>query len=242
MKSVKNNSYDDILNEIDDHLTKGKIKNALDLIDEELRMPYIPPFVLAKLNQFKEIAMTAQKMNTEIHLDMSEEGILKYLHQDELHQLRALEAFSVMNMRNFVPLVQEAFNCIEGRLLKCLLTKLTIEQALTESFTFSDEGITYEFIPASLTLPEESEGYQEARSHLKAWLEDDDPSMLKLCLDQVELECLLKLPQSIDEDEAFDLAFQILKTIFLMISTSEHFEKFIVDKGIQKNGHLALFN
>jgi hypothetical protein len=242
MKSVKNNSYDDILNEIDDHLTKGKIKNALDLIDEELRMPYIPPFVLAKLNQFKEIAMTAQKMNTEIHLDMSEEGILKYLHQDELHQLRALEAFSVMNMRNFVPLVQEAFNCIEGRLLKCLLTKLTIEQALTESFTFSDEGITYEFIPASLTLPEESEGYQEARSQLKAWLEDDDPSMLKLCLDQVELECLLRLPQSIDEDEAFDLAFQILKTIFLMISTPEHFEKFIVDKGIQKNGHLALFN
>jgi hypothetical protein len=242
MKTVKNTTYDDILNEIDTELNKGEIKKALDLIEEELRMPYIPPFVSAKLHQFKEIAMTAQKMNNEIHLDMSEEGILKYLHQDELHQLRALEAFSVMNMRTILPLVQEAFNCIDGRLLKCLLTKLTIEQALTESFTFSDEGVTYEFIPASLTLPEDSEGYQEGRAYLKRWLEDDDPSMLKLCLDQIELECLMKLPQSIDEDEAFDLAFEILKTIFLMISTPEHFEKFCEDKGIQKNGHLALFN
>jgi len=239
---VKNTSYDDILNEIDIHLSKGDFKKALGLIEEELRMPYIPPLVQTKLHQFKEIALTAQKMTTEIHLDMSEEGILKYLLEDELHQLRALEAFSVMNMRKNLTLVQKAFDLMESRLLKCLLTKLTIEQNLTDSFTFSDDGLRFEFIPASLTTPDESEGYQEGRVLLKSWLEDDDPSMLKLCFDQLELECLLKLPQSIDEDEAFDLSFKILKTVFLMISTPEHFETFILEKGIQKNGHLALFN
>lgn len=241
MKPVKN-TYDDILNDIDEHLNKGDIKEALRLIEEELRMPYIPPFVHAKLNQFKEIAMTAQKMNAEIHLDMSEEGILAYLSQDELHQLRALEAFSVMNMRQVLPLVQTAFDVLESRLLKCLLVKLTIEQGLTESFIFSDEGLRYEFIPAALVLPEDSEGFEEGRAYLKAWLEDDDPSMLKLCLDQLDLECLLKLPQSIDDDEAYDLAFSILKTVFLMLSTEERFESFLIDKRIRKNDRLALFN
>ncbi len=241
MKPVKN-TYDDILNEIDEHLNKGDLKEALRLIEEELRMPYIPPFVHAKLNQFKEIAMTAQKMNTEIHLDMSEEGILAYLGQDELHQLRALEAFSVMNMRQVLPLVQKAFDVLESRLLKCLLVKLTIEQGLTESFVFSDEGLRYEFIPASLILPEDSEGFEEGKAYLKTWLEDDDPSMLKLCLDQLDLECLLRLPQTIEDDEAYDLAFSILKTVFLMLSTEERFESFLIDKGIRKNDRLALFN
>jgi len=241
MKPVKN-TYDDILNEIDGLLNQGQIGDALRLIEEELAMPYVPPTVEAKLLQFKTIAMTAKKMNEEIHLDMSEDGILSYLNQDELHQLRALEAFSSMNMRNVLKLVQTAFDKIDSRLLKCLLVKLTIEQALTETFSFSDEGLRYEFIPASLTLPEDSEGMILAKATLKKWLEDDDPSMLKLCLDQLELECLLKLPQSLDEDEAFDLAYGILKTVFLMLSTEKEFKKFCVDKGIRENGHLALFN
>lgn len=241
MKPVKN-TYDDSLNEIDGLLNQGKIGDALRLIEEELAMPYVPPMVEAKLLQFKTIAMTAKKMNEEIHLDMSEEGILAYLNQDELHQLRALEAFSTMNMRNVLKLVQTAFDKIESRLLKCLLVKLTIEQALTDTFSFSDEGLRYEFIPASLTLPEDSEGMILAKATLKKWLEDDDPSMLKLCLDQLELECLLKLPQSLDEDEAFDLAYGILKTVFLMLSTEKEFKKFCSDKGIRENGHLALFN
>lgn len=241
MKPVKN-TYDDILNQIDDLLNKGEIKEAMRLIEEEQRMPYVPPYVAAKLAQFKEIAMTAIKMNEEIHLDMSEDGILSYLQKDELHQLRALEAFSAMNMRNCLGLVQTAFDRIESRLLKCLLVKLCIEQALTETFTFSDEGLRYEFIPAALTLPEDSDGMIIAKATLKKWLEDDDPSMLKLCLDQLELECLLKLPESLDEDEAFDLAFGILKTVFLMLSTEKEFKAFCVDKGIQKRGHLALFN
>lgn len=241
MKPVKN-TYDDILNEIDDLLNKGEIKAAMRLIEEEQRMPYVPPFVAAKLNQFREIAVTAIKMNEEIHLDMTEEGILSYLQQDELHQLRALEAFSVMNMRQALPLVQKAFDLIDSRLLKCLLVKLTIEQALTDTFSFSDEGLRFEFIPASLTLPEDSEGFEEGTVLLKQWLEDDDPSMLKLCLDQLDLECLMKLPQSLDDDEAFDLAFGILKTVFLMLSNEKEFDAFCVDKGIRKNGHLALFN
>lgn len=241
MKPVKN-TYDEILETIDQALSKGEIQSALNLIDEELRLPYVPPFVEAKLKQFKEIALTAQKMNQEIHLDMSEEGILAYLKQDELHQLRALEAFSVMNMRSVIPLVQKAFDLIDKRLLKCLLCKLTIEQALTEAFSFSDGGLRYEFIPASLTLPDDSEGVQKAKSYLKRWLEDDDPSMLKLCLDQMELESLLKLPQTVDEDEAFDLAYQILETIFLMLSTKTRFEAFLIEKGIRNNSRLALFN
>ncbi len=241
MKPVKN-TYDDILNEIDGLLNKGEIKEAMRLIEEELRMPYVPPFVAAKLHQFKEIAQTAIKMNEEIHLDMSEEGILSYLQQDELHQLRALEAFSVMNMRQALSVVQKAFDLIDSRLLKCLLVKLTIEQGLTETFTFSDEGLRYEFIPASLTLPEDSEGMEEGKIYLKQWLEADDPSMLKLCLDQLDLECLLKLPQSVDDDEAYDLAFSILKTVFLMLSSEKEFDAFCLDKGIRKNGHLALFN
>jgi hypothetical protein len=241
MKPVKN-TYDEILETIDQALSKGDLALALKLIDEELRLPYVPPFVYAKLQQFKEIALSAQRMNQEIHLDMSEEGILAYLKQDELHQLRALEAFSVMNMRSVLPLVQKAFDLIEKRLLKCLLCKLTIEQALTESFSFSDEGIRYEFIPASLTLPEDSEGILKAKAYLKRWLEDDDPSMLKLCLEQMELDGLLKLPETVDEDEAFDLAYQILETVFLMLSTKDRFDAFLIDKGIRKSGHLALFN
>lgn len=241
MKSVKN-TYDEILDVIDQHLTNGEIQSALTLIEEELRLPYIPPMIETKLRQYKSVALSAQKMKEEVRLEMSEEGILAYLKQDDLHQLRALEAFSVMNMRNCLPLVQEAFNLLETRVLKCLLCKLTIEQALTDEFSFSDDGLRYEFIPASLTLPKDCDGVAKSKATLQRWLENDNPTMLKLCLDQLELESLLKLPESIDEDESYSLAYSLLKTVFLMLATQESFDSFVQDKGIQKVDRLALFN
>lgn len=217
--------YTQILKTVSEMMDQGKDNEALSLVEEELSMPYVPKTFLV---QFEKIALELkQKHQLDITPSvMSDpEAILKSLKQDELNQLKALDALSQLNIRAHRALVDSAFEILEDRLLKNLLIRILIEQAITDEFEFSDEGITYRFIPASLTLPEDSEGVLNAQEYLERWCEKD-PSLHKLCLDQLQLVSLLKLPESFDEEEGYDLALSIHKPLYIQLNDETMYERF----------------
>ena len=88
-----------------------------------------------------------------------------------------------------------------------------------------DDGVEYAFIPASLCLPEDSDGVEGAIKQLSEWL-DQNPSLLNLCIEKVHYEALMALPVSYSEDEANELAYTILEETFLQISDKSEWELF----------------
>lgn len=212
-------------------------EEALALVSEELSMPYIPQTYHRFFKQLKKDLSQSLKINEPVVTLNDPQRILEHLQKDELHQLKALDALSKLNLRAHREIVQTAFEIIEDRLLISLLIRLCIEQALTEEYSFTSEGYHYTFIPAALILPEDSEGVEGAKDYLIEWLEKE-PSLVKLCLEQLEVNSLLKLPESYEKEDAMDLALEVLEPIYSQIKDQESFEalKAVI---LEENEHLS---
>lgn len=231
---MNDNYYEETLRTIDAWIQDGKINEALSRLEEELSMPYVPSAYLALFEQrLKELKQLRQFEAIKLSVTTDPQEILDGLNQDELNQLKALDALSQLNLRAHLPLVHSAFELLKDRLLVTLLIRILIQQSITDEFSFEDDGVRYHFIPASLTLPEESEGVESAKAYLERWCEKD-PSLYQLCLQQLDLVSCLKLPQSYDEDEGKDLALEILKPIYIQLrdeAAYEVFEKTVIQVG-----------
>ena len=224
-------TYQDVINTIRQRIDEGQLEEALSLLEEELRMPYIPLEVEGILRQLHAYVKAQQSPAPRASV-LTPSQIVAYLNGDEEHQLAAVVALSALNLRAQLPLINEAFEVLSTRILKSLLVNVCLEQALTEEFTFTDQGITYTFIPAALTAPQESEGYLAAKSTLVEWLENDNPSLLMLALQQLDHIVLLKLPESFDADEALDLALDVLKPIYIQLADAVQWQQFLTEKGL----------
>ncbi len=228
---MNQDTYQDVIQTIRHLIDDRQLNEAQRLLDQELRMPYIPPEVEGILRQL-DAYVKAQQTPAPRASVLTPSQILAYLNGDEEHQLAAVVALSALNLRAQLPLIREAFEVLSTRILKSLLVNVCIEQALTEEFSFTDQGITYTFIPAALTAPQECEGYGAAKTILIDWLENDNPSLLMLAMQQLDHTVLLKLPEPVDTDEALDLVLEVLKPIYIQLADASQWQQFLTEKGL----------
>ena len=210
--TMEENSYQTQIHLIEQKITEQAYEEALALVLDELRMPYIPKLYherfLSLHTQLKQL-MQSEKAPQTIYDDETLLGLLK---RDEHAQLKALDQLSRMNLRVKSELIQQFFDQLEDPIMKRLLVRILIEQQLHDEFTFNDDGIAYGIIPASLALPEDGDGYQEAEKLLRTWCEKN-PSMERLCQDRLVYMGLLQLPLVYSSEEGNDLAYAILEDV-----------------------------
>jgi hypothetical protein len=75
----------------------------------------------------------------------------------------------------------------------------------------------------SLTLPEDSDGFEIAESYLEKWCLKE-PSLYQLCLQELHFESLLKLPLVYEAEEGYDLAIKIMEKMVSALYDREAFE------------------
>ncbi len=224
--------YTDILNQIEALIKSKAYKDAELLVNEELHMPYIPPDVLLKLKAFQNEIAFNTKASRPKSLDV--ETLRSFLSLDIDHQESSVYALNELNLRAHSELVQTALTQISDHYLIKLIIHICIKQALTESFQVDIDQVHYTFIPASLTPFTDSQGYLRAKDLLNKYLQDDNPSMLELCLQQLEYQSVLYYPLSYDEEEGESLAYSCLKSIYLRLSDENEFNQFCKKKGIKE--------
>lgn len=225
INKMEENYYEKQILLIKEKIEKNQLEEANQLIQEELGMPYIPKHFLDEIKQLETEIRSSLKLNQKTNVILDEDELRGLLKQDEMAQLKALDHMSRSNLRQYDTLVQDAFNLLEDRLFQNLLLRICIDQQLTNEYSFHTDGIEYTVIPASLCLPEESEGVEGAYQLLNDWC-DKNPSLLNLCLEKLQYEGLMALPISYTEDEAYDLAYQILEEVFLQISDEKEWNAF----------------
>lgn len=235
-----------IINEMEENyykkqilLIEEKIKNnlwdeAYQLVLEELSMPYIPKNFFDEIKKLESEIKSNFKLNQKVNLIQDEEELKSLLKQDEMAQIKALDQMSRLNLRQYDTLVQDTFNLLSDRLFQNLFLRICIEQQLTNEYTIQSDGIEYTLIPASLCLPEDSEGVEAAVILLSEWC-DKNPSLLNLCLEKLQYEGLMALPISYTEDEAYDLAYQVLEEVYIQISGEKEWNAFKLEHKLGYN-------
>ena len=232
--NMEENYYEKQILLIEEKIMNESWDEAIQLIQEELSMPYIPKNFLDKIKRLETEVKAHFKFNEKINIIQDEDELRSLIQQDEMAQIKALDQMSRLNLRQYDTLVQDTFNLLKDRLFQNLFLRICIEQQLTNEYSFNTDGIDYTVIPASLCLPEDSEGVEIAEELLSDWL-DKNPSLLNLCLEKLQYEALMALPISYTEDEAYDLAYQILEEMFLQITDENDWKVFKLEHNLGNN-------
>lgn len=204
--------YDELLLSIESLINKQDFENAKKLIDDELKMPYVPMDIENKLYEFRKLCLSDKSLNHNFDLNLLEE----YLKGTKEQALIAINQLSKLNIRNYLDIIITFLNENEDDALKGILIDITIEQHINESITINKDGLIYEFIPSALDRPFESPCFQKALSILNELLMSY-PSLLKMAQQLLIEKFFIALPLSYEVEESRELSLSIIQQVCILM-------------------------
>ncbi|MDP2813210.1 MAG: hypothetical protein Q8N92_02055, partial [Erysipelotrichaceae bacterium] len=214
---------------IEQLMSEEKTDEVLRLVNEELSMPYIP---MADEDRLRDLAKSLKK--EQVKRTPSLEELVESIKNSNLGSLASLDQLRKSNLRLLGGAIQDMFDSSLHPLIATLLIQICIEQQLTETFVWQKDGQRMEFIPMYLPLPWESDGYIAATQFLREWLENDNPSLLKMCVDVLDGEATLALPLSFSEEEGMILAASVLKFVYMALNDVNEWRKAVIKFKIEE--------
>ena len=183
-------------------------EEAINIIIEELSMPYIPYQYETMFNAaYDELLLAKQESNAlqQIkHEIFNEEELSRILtspvNEDLLYM--AIDQLNGMNVRTFL---HDIAICLSDENkpseAKSLLLEVLIDQQVEEDFKVVKNGREMDINPYYLTKISESDAFNEISHHLISNLEDENPSLLMVCLEFLSYYFYFSFPMYIDESE-----------------------------------------
>ena len=184
------NYYETCLATIKQAITDGNNALALEMLDEELRMPYIPNPYHDMFGALRDTLRVDKNPQSKYFDDI--EDVMDALLGNDVLKHKGLISLERMNLRTVIAdiermLVHEA---IDGWLKRQILLFL-IDQEISQDLKVSIDGVVVTLNPKKLENPIGSKMYEDAMRYLVDTLESSNPSLLMLCvaeLDQTMLE------------------------------------------------------
>lgn len=227
--------YRECYQTIKELIQNNELEKAHQLIEEELRMPYVPQEFESKL-----LALDSETRQAIVNKTLSALEIADYLLQDETHQLIAVKALSEQNIRKYVDLIQEAFDHAKSKLVTISLMEVCIQQQLNEEFRIEKDGMEIYFVPSVCVLPLESEGVEKCIHLLQNWLENENPSLCEMCCQCVIKESYLRLPFEIEEEESEDMAVAIVSYVSKLMGIENQMQQLLSEKSTSQKDSFEL--
>lgn len=207
--SAKDTYYDvvaiylNILKELEEY------EEAIDLLIEELSMPYIPYQYESLFNAaYDEILLAKQEANYTLESKnqiFSIEEIAVLLDKDDCNDdllYMALDQLQQLNIRLIIPSIQRfLLDEYKHSFAKSMIIEILIEQQIDEELQVNKFGIVYDFNPSYLPLVLSQDAYEGIYRLMEKELEDDNPSLLAQCQEFLEFVLYSFFPKEIYEDE-----------------------------------------
>ena len=188
------NYYEKTLIDIKELIEKGNKEEAIRIIEEELKAPYLPK----DFND--EILKIYNENKASKSFSLSDDDLAAYLKDSKEKQLIAVSVLNKKNLRDYLDLCNE-YLCSDGFInAKVLLVDSLIRQEINEEIKMENNGIEYNFIPKYILLVEESDGFIEGSKMLNEHFLKE-PSKASLAIDLLYKELMLSLPINISEEE-----------------------------------------
>ncbi|AXK51066.1 DUF3196 family protein [Spiroplasma alleghenense] len=194
--------YDQTIIEIEGLIADKKYQEALEQINSELRMPYMPADFEAKLlKQQQEVGGLINQSNPNPKM-WNLELIKKMLNQvDENLQLNAIEALKGFNIRAILPELKDFLinrnNCDENKV--CLIF-IIADQHINEEFKVVKKNGTYNINPSQFNLQDSLDNLKLIREKLLEIVYNDNPSLFNVCEFILNSYFYLAFPNFAQED------------------------------------------
>ena len=196
--------YDEVIQEISTSIKEGNLDEASFLLKREFSMPYIPPEAeeaLRALDRELRYQRSEKKETSEIPL----ERLLNMLRGKPESQLRAANLLCERNLRLVARELRDWLSKDPLPEAAALILEGLAEQEVAEEFSYTKDGVEYEFYGDALTPVAKSGGCRKAlellnRRYMK------EPSMLEMAKTLLAGMCYMALPISYEEVDGEMLA------------------------------------
>jgi len=185
---------------------------AIDILVEELSMPYIPEPYGSLLNLAYDDILIEKQENKDLRYQTktiySDEEFHILLTKDTTQEVMVsvLEQLRNYNVRRLLPEIKDfLLNINRDSVLKSVLIEIMIEQEIDEEMEVYKQKEYIPFNPSNLPFVLESEVYQEASKLLIEVLENDNPSLLQLSIEFLEMFLYHHYPK-----ELYDMEITLL--------------------------------
>lgn len=193
-----------------------KYDEAIDIIVEELSMPYIPYQYETMFNAaYDDLLLAKQEASYDGNIQkiFNEEDINNILSRDDCNEellYMAIEQMEGMNIRRVLPAVRGFIaSNIKPDFAKSLLIELMIDQEVDEEMTVVKKGISYDINPIYEPMVLASEARSVIHQTLSQVIEDDNPSLFLMCEQFLDFYLYSIYPKYIDDSDYRNIAAAI---------------------------------
>lgn len=187
----------------------GDFEEAINILIEELSMPYIPyQYEMLFNTAYDEVLLEKQEALFEVEsknqiFSIDEINLLlkkKDCNEDLLYM--ALDQLQQLNIRMIIPTVQDYLMDPHNHFFaKTLLVEIMIDQQVDEDIQIEKFGQYYDVNPSYLPLVLEQSQYDGIVKYLQNGIEDENPVLYNQCVEFLEYILYAMYPQEIYEDE-----------------------------------------
>lgn len=217
-KAKASNTYYDVVSIYIASLKElEEFEEAIDIVVEELSMPYIPyeyetvfnaaydELLLAK----REANEGMERYNNAFSLEDMENILRKDILNEDLLYM-AIEQMEGINIRRLLPAIRIFLkDSSKPSFAKSLLIELMIDQEIDEDMILIKNGIEYDINPSYAPLVLNQEVGGTILALLSEGIEDENPSLFCLCEQFLNYYLYLIYPKYIDEYDYRSLAAAI---------------------------------
>ncbi|GFI40885.1 hypothetical protein IMSAGC017_00924 [Thomasclavelia cocleata] len=207
-KAKASNTYYDVISIYIASLKElEEFEEAIDIVVEELSMPYIPyeyetvfnaahdELLLAK----REVNEGMERHNNAFSLEDMENILMKDILNEDLLYM-AIEQMEGINIRRLLPTIRIFLkDSSKPSFAKSLLIELMIEQEIDEDMILIKNGIEYDINPSYAPLVLNQEVGGTILALLSEGIEDENPSLFCLCEQFLNYYLYLIYPKYINE-------------------------------------------
>ncbi|WP_339022425.1 DUF3196 family protein [Spiroplasma endosymbiont of Crioceris asparagi] len=217
------NYYEEILEEIEELISEAKFDEALDLLNVELKMPYIPKDIEVKMMKlFKEVAILKQeKISQELKSNWSLEKVNKIINDQKKVDLHVI-AFSKLRDFNAKKILDSLITYLKNYNnpdeAKTFLFLVLAEQELDHVFEFKKANTTFKLNPKNIDINKYNEKNKIVKKLIEEALQHKEPVLASLSLQLFNQFTFCLFPEEIDEADASNIAFKVIKECAKMMN------------------------
>lgn len=187
------NHYEQCIAKIEMFIQQGDFNKANEILAEELAMPYIPQEYLIVFEKLKRLIPNENNKGSKYYENL--EDIESAIISTKENKIKAIMSLEHMNLRPHLNRIRKWFldenidNWIKQELLIILL-----EQGIEGSMEVKFNNEVIEIDMKELSHPFQNEHYLAQVKNLEEELENESPSFLKLCLQELNFQVGLMFP------------------------------------------------
>ena len=217
--------YEEVIAKIKNLIEKEEYEKAYFIVQEELSLPYIEKGYEEQFIQFyNELKTMVRKDKVKVYDDEDIDALLNGS-LDEV--FLAIEQLRNLNIRNHLDAIRTYLKNEPHFLAKAYLIEALMEQNVSEEFEVEHEEMNVTFIPCYIEPVMECDGTLEVIEYLREWFENDNPSMLMMCVETLVKETYLMLPFNIEIEDAKAIAISIALYVFVAMGQNDQIQSFL---------------